>query len=342
MKNKVSIVIPVFNGERYIKDCIESLQKQNYKNIEIIVVNDGSLDNTEKVVNEIIKNDSRVKLINQKNSGVSEARNNGINSSTGKYITFVDSDDTVCNEYIEYLVSLIEENDADISLTRTAFKFNNTTKLINSNDKDKIEFFSGFDAANEMLLYKIIISSWNKMFKKELLIYNDIKFNKNLSFGEGFEFVINAFLHSNKIAIGNKKIYNYRVDNENSVMTKFSRKLVTGSIDSQNSIKELIEGVENTIYKKKLLDSWKYSMWHTNCDCYNTIVGSNSKNNNEDLYKITKKGCRTNSLHSLKCNIGKKDKIKSILYYLSPYLTAKLINKFRIRQYTKENKNVSR
>ena len=341
MKNKVSIIVPVYNGEKYIKECVESLQNQNYKNIEIIVVNDGSSDNTEKIVNRIVSSDNRVILINQQNLGVSAARNNGIKQSSGKYLTFVDSDDKVSKEYINYLVSLIEDNNCDISLTRTAIKFNKTTKNFNDDVEDTIEIFDGVGAANEMLLYKIIISSWNKMFKRDLLIKNDIFFNKKLSFGEGFEFVINAFLHSKKVAIGNKKYYFYRVDNINSVMTKFSRKLVTGSIDSQNSIKQMVEKIDSTSNKMKLLNSCKYSMWHTNCDCLNTIVGSNSTNKNLDLYKMTYRECRKNALNSFKCDIAIKDKIKSILYFISPYATAKIINKFRIRRYTEEQKNES-
>lgn len=334
----VSIIVPIYNGETFISNCVESLIAQTYKNIEIILIDDGSTDNTLKKI-EILKNkDKRIVVVSQKNSGVSEARNNGIKKSKGKYITFVDSDDTVKNNYIEYLVNLITKNNADISLTRKPLKFNSKTNLeLIDTTEDKIEIFDGINAANEMLLYKIVISSWNKMFKRELLTKNKILFNKSLSFGEGFEFVINAFLNSDKVAIGNKKIYNYRVDNENSVMTKFSRKLVTGSIDSQNSIYELIN--KKIIFNKKckfLIKSWKYSFWHTNCDCFNTIIGTNSKKENIDLYKYTKKNCKKLSLYSIGCAITKKEKIKSIMYFVSPVITAKFINKFRLRKYTKK------
>ena len=334
----VSIIVPIYNGEAFISDCVESLIEQTYKNIEIILINDGSTDGTLKKIENFKKKDKRIIVISQKNSGVSESRNNGIKKSKGKYITFVDSDDTVKKNYIEYLVDLIMKNDADIALTRKPLKFNSKTNVeLLDIAEDKIEIFDGIRAANEMLLYKIVISSWNKMFDRKLLNKNKIIFNKCLSFGEGFEFVINAFLCANKVVIGNKKIYNYRVDNKNSVMTKFSRKLVTGSIDSQNSIYELINKKIRINKKYELLiKSWKYSFWHTNCDCFNTIIGTNSKKENIDLYKYTKKNCKKFSLHSIQCDITNKEKVKSLMYFVSPVITAKIINKFRIRKYTKK------
>ena len=338
-KQIVSIVIPVYNGEKYIEECINSLQQQTYENIEIIVVDDGSKDATKAIVKNISKVDKRVVYIGQENAGVSAARNNGILKSSGQYITFVDADDSVQKDYIEYLYQIMVNNDSEISLTRYPLKFNSKTSInIDEQKQDEVKVYSGDEAANEMLLYKIVISSWNKMFKKDLLMDNNVFFNKTLSFGEGFEFVIKAFLKAKKVAIGNKKIYNYRVDNENSVMTRFSRKLVTGSIDSQKSILSIINASDFDLkVKKQLTKSWTYSNWHTSCDCLNTIVGSNSKNNNIDLYKITKINCRKYALSSILCKIPIKDKIKCILYFISPYIASKVINKFRIRKYTQNN-----
>ena len=186
----VSIIVPIYNGEAFISDCVESLIEQTYKNIEIILINDGSTDGTLKKIENFKKKDKRIIVISQKNSGVSESRNNGIKKSKGKYITFVDSDDTVKKNYIEYLVDLIMKNDADIALTRKPLKFNSKTNVeLLDIAEDKIEIFDGIRAANEMLLYKIVISSWNKMFDRKLLNKNKIIFNKCLSFGEGFEFV---------------------------------------------------------------------------------------------------------------------------------------------------------
>lgn len=338
MKNKISAIIPVYNCEKFIEKCVQSLLNQKYINLEIILVDDGSTDNSGNICDEIGKLDNRIKVFHKKNGGVSSARNFGIENSTGDYVTFIDADDTVSPEYIEYLYKIMIENDCDVSLTRYPLKFNSRTVINNvSFDNDELEICSGINAAKEMLLYKIVISSWNKMFSKKLLIQNNIRFNEVLSFGEGFEFVINCFLHSNKVAIGNVKIYNYRVDNQNSVMTKFSRKLVTGSIDSQNSILEMINHVSDVQGKKSLLKCWKYSNWHTNCDCLNTILGCNVKKDNIDLFKLTKRNCRRYALSSMTCSIPFKDKIKTCLYFLSPVFTGIIINKFRIRKYTKES-----
>ena len=337
MKDKISIVIPIYNCEKYLKECINSIFKQTYTNIEILLIDDGSTDSSGEICDIFAKKDSRIKVYHKKNGGVSSARNFGIDKCSGNYVTFIDADDTICEKYVEYLYKIIVDNNADISLTRSPMKFNSKTviKKIDINN-DNIEIYNGVNAAREMLLYKIVISSWNKMFSCKLLNDNNIRFNEKLAFGEGFEFVINCFLHAKKVSIGNAKIYNYRVDNQNSVMTKFSRKLVTGSMDSQNSIYSMIDDLNNEDNRNELFKCWKYSNWHTNCDCLNTILGCNVKKDNKDLFILTRRNCRKYALSSLFCEVPTKDRIKTILYFISPVFAGKVINKFRIRKYTKE------
>lgn len=331
-KKLVSIIVPLYNVEKYIYQCITSLLNQTYSNIEIILIDDGSTDNSSVVIKNICTNNDIIKYYYQKNKGVSAARNLGISVSEGEYITFIDADDFVQPDYIEYLYNMINNSNSDISLTREPNKINRKTIVTEhvAGVNDLIEKYDGIEAANEMLLYKIVISSWNKMYRKELLTKNSILFNEKLLFGEGFEFVIRSFLVATSVVIGNRKIYNYRVDNDNSVMTKYSPKLVTGSIDAQNSILQYINKIEE---KDNLLKSWEYSNWHTFCDGLNTIVGCNVKKIDILLYKKIKSVCRKKALCVVGKNISFKEKFKGVLYFISPLMAAKFINKFRIRKF---------
>ena len=113
---KVSVIVPAYNVEGYINDCLESLVNQTLKEIEIIVVNDGSTDRTSEIISKFSAKDSRMKIINQENQGLSAARNNGMQQATGEYIGFVDSDDYIDLDFYEKLYEAAKTNDADISV----------------------------------------------------------------------------------------------------------------------------------------------------------------------------------------------------------------------------------
>ena len=328
----ISLVVPVYNCEKYVGECIESILIQDYSNIELILVNDGSKDNSKKIIEDYAKKDKRIRIINQDNFGVSAARNNGIKTANGKYIGFIDADDYIERDYVSYYYKLIKENDAEIALTPMPRKFNEQSKNEELKiKKDFVEIWTGVEAAKNMLYYNVVIAPWNKIISKKIIDENNIRFNEKLAFGEGFNFSIDCFQRATKVVVGHKNVYNYRVDNKNSVMTKFSLKLVDGSIEAQETIR-------NNLVKptKELLKACKYANWHTYCDCLNTIIGCNVKEKYKDRYKKIKKVCRKDALCIIGTPISKKDKIKGILYFISPYIAAKIINHFRIRKFTVE------
>lgn len=119
MSYDVSIILPVYNVEQYLEECLESIEQQIFTNYELIIVNDGSTDNSEKICRLYVEKHDNAKLISQKNQGLSVARNNGVSVSTGKYITFVDSDDVISNNYLSSLVGAIESSKADLSIGRS-------------------------------------------------------------------------------------------------------------------------------------------------------------------------------------------------------------------------------
>ena len=201
----ISIIVPIYNVENYLERCINSLIAQTYKNIEIILVDDGSTDNSLNICNAYSKKDKRIKIIHQKNGGVSDARNKGISFSHGEYITFVDSDDYVSNDYVEYMYNMICKTGAKLSICRVKIIWKNTKK----NDCTK-EYFKTLNQqdAFENLLYQqgIEVAVYGKLYKKDL--FDSIKFPK----GEVYEdtAVIYKLIDiNNKIAFGQKECYYY-------------------------------------------------------------------------------------------------------------------------------------
>ena len=135
MKRKVSIIVPLYKSEEYVKKLIDSILKQSYKNIELILVDDGSPDNVGKICDKYASLDERVKVIHQKNGGTCEARNYGLKEVTGEYLTFADGDDWLELDYIEYLVNILESNECEMAMTDAIF----TTRDRKQNNSDKIE-----------------------------------------------------------------------------------------------------------------------------------------------------------------------------------------------------------
>ena len=174
MKNDlISIIIPVYKVEKYLEKCIESVLKQTYTNLQIILVDDGSPDNCGKICDEYAKKDSRIEVIHKINGGLSDARNVGINRANGRYIGFVDSDDYIKEDMYEKLINLIKEYDADISICNL-YDVIDGKEYVRNKDNG-IHEYSRIDILKEILLDKNIQSyAWNKLCKREL--FDTIRF----------------------------------------------------------------------------------------------------------------------------------------------------------------------
>lgn len=215
----VSIIIPMYNVELFIHKCVNSVIEQTYKNIEIILIDDGSPDKSGDIAEELAITEKRIKVIRTKNNGVSSARNLGIKLSKGDYLVFVDSDDYLSPDYVDYMISMAIQSDAEFVMSKNCRLF--PSKSIEHDEViDNIEIWSAEKAASELLYPgKIEIGCWNKLFLKTFIIDNNIKFPETLYMGEGLNFIINAAQKANKICVGSRKVYNYRKDNQQSATT---------------------------------------------------------------------------------------------------------------------------
>ena len=238
MDDLISIIVPIYNVECYLIKCIDSIIKQTYERIEIILVDDGSIDKCGEICDDYSIKDKRIKVIHKKNGGLSDARNSGIDIAEGKYLTFVDSDDYISVDYIEYLYSLIIKNDCDISVCGNYFSYNYCRdKLKNDNNSDVEIYFSARDAIEDML-YSLNFnhSAWGKLYRASL--FKDIKFPKGMNY-EDYAIVYKVFSNSNKVAFGNAKKYYYVIRSGSIMKSKFDSKNME-LIDISNDVTEFI------------------------------------------------------------------------------------------------------
>lgn len=334
MKNRtpiVSIIVPVYNGRKYISECLESIQKQDYSELDIIVVDDGSTDGSFQILDEFARKDNRIKVIKKENSGVSSARNIGMEIMVGDYVCFVDQDDCIAPDYVSYFLNLISNNGAEIAAVRKANRFVGQLVIKPVSKDEDAEIVSGHEAARQMLYYNFIIAPWNKMISTKLIRKHKLRFREELWGGEGFLFSVECFQRAAHVAVGEKKVYYYRCDNRDSGMTKFNEWIFRSSIKAQEIMKDSM-----IVKNKKMMSACEYASWHTNCDMLSYLVGCNAIKSHYDSYKAVKKVCRRKGRYAINAPISLKEKMKAIAYMISPDFTVLLINKFRLRKYTRE------
>lgn len=239
MKDLVSIIVPIYNSETTIERCIKSIINQTYHNLEIILIDDGSIDNTSLICQKYQKIDGRIVFIKKDNSGVSNTRNYGLNIAKGKYIQFVDSDDYIDRKCTEKMVKAIEENSSDIvicgiNIVKRGKKILNSINAKNIKDfKNEIEVFK--DLVDTGLIFYI----WNKLYLKNKIINF---FDENMTLGEDVIFNLNYLNLANKVNIIDEGLYNYTlnekgINNQNlSLNNKYIDNLLENSLYIYNSI----------------------------------------------------------------------------------------------------------
>ena len=228
-KEKVSIIIPVYNSEKTLKKCIESVINQTYKNIEILIINDGSKDKSLNIMNEYKNKDERIIVINQKNKGLSGARNTGINNATGDYITFIDSDDYIKPNLVKDTIKIFEEYECDVVRNNYELSYENgknelrnemyeENRIINIEEKKE-------ELIQNILLGKVQSYSWLLTIKREILDKNNLKFDEDIFFMEDIVFIIRLIFCIKNIYFVREPNYFYYQSNENS-LTKDTKKYV--------------------------------------------------------------------------------------------------------------------
>ncbi|MGN1134033.1 MAG: glycosyltransferase family 2 protein [Oscillospiraceae bacterium] len=208
--SKISVIVPVYNARNTIDICVKSIISQDFNDLEILLVDDGSTDSSGEICDAWAEKDSRIKVVHQKNSGSSAARNTGIKMAQGKWISFIDSDDVVSKNFFSELIDAVNNTNAEIVLTKyKVFEDDKNTDFTGENYTDK-KVFSRNKIAELCFRTDYHGYCWNKLFKRDIIINNNIFFDSRLALCEDMHFLINYIQHINEGAVQNGKLYFYR------------------------------------------------------------------------------------------------------------------------------------
>lgn len=217
---KISVIVPVYNTSKFLKKCLDSILDQSLKEIEIIIVNDGSTDNSLEIIKTYYEKDKRIKVINQKNMGLSGARNSGIKLAKGEYILHIDSDDWIEKDYLKDMYELAKKEGADIVISDFYMDYMER-KIEYIIDQEKNSILDKEECLNRISYLNSYPAVWNKLFKRELYIKNKIEHPLNISLGEDLGTTPKLIYFSNKIVKLNKAYVHY-IQNATSI-TKTKR-----------------------------------------------------------------------------------------------------------------------
>lgn len=247
----ISVIIPVYNAEQYLAETLASLMKQTYTNFEAIIINDGSSDNSENIISECVKCDNRFTVISQKNSGVSVARNIGIDNSNGVWIYFLDSDDIMESTMLEDMVEVSMGVDMvvssimveDISEKCAQAKKFETSTLVNRNDIG--DFLCRMDMHEKDMLLNYV---WNRLMKKSVILKHNIRFNEKVRLGEDFLFICRYLEECNSILLLDKCLYHYFIRGNTSLAGRFNSNEHFRRLMMRDALKSLLNKYD--IYDK--------------------------------------------------------------------------------------------
>ena len=275
----ISVVIPVYNTEKYLDSCIESVLAQTYKNIEIILVDDGSADDCGTICDKYASEYDRIVVIHQDNCGLSMARNNGSKIAKGNFISFIDSDDYVSSNYIEYLMSLQTKYNADV-VTTTAKLFSSDKCFVD--EIIQMDYSLSRDKALEMMCYRnpFGVSAWGKLYRRDLVLNNPYPEGK---LHEDTATTYKIIGDSKVIAYGNQAVYYYYIRND-SIMNSC---LKQGEWYGVRAAEEQMQYMKDTC--ATAIKASKYYFVHKAFELINKIVlyGNRDNKSFKELRKMT-------------------------------------------------------
>lgn len=321
----ISIVIPLFNVERYIESCLRSFENQKYKDFEIIIVNDGSQDNSVAIVENIIKKSKiKIKLLHQKNSGVSAARNTGIINAQGEFICFVDADDMVTPEYLSKMFYEINRNNHDIVICDYEYVNEDCACNFINSANNHFQKISSSEALEKYLYRDISPGIWSIMIRTSLIKENKLFFSEGFRYSEDIEFIFKIMSYSRSIGITNDRLYLYRIRN-GSAMSLVDDKRLDGFELMQRL--EVFFDNENTEFALKFrkfgVARWVWAtIWQIaiSSEKYNDFI-TNVRTYNPKLY-----------IRRLVTFPKIKVAISSLIFNFCPYIYYKIIRKLGLKR----------
>ncbi len=315
---KISVIIPVYNIENYIEDCVQSIINQSYKDLEIILVDDGSSDNSPLICDELAKKDNRIKVIHKKNGGLSSARNAGIEIAKGEYFGFVDGDDIVNYQMYEFMINIAINEYADI-VQCEYLKFLNISEIVDDIYDNKVTIFNNLQAIKNLYRPEINVSSivtWSKIYKRDL--FKDIRFPLGKLHEDEFT-TYKLFYKANKIAYTNRKLCYYR-QTPNSIMNSNFNK---NRLDVLEALEERLDFINSNFNDSELKDLSLENYLNNCMNSYNLYKNSHPEDK-ETLKAIQNRvKIKLNLINNCSL-IGKKRNIRIRLFAINPSITEKI------------------
>ncbi len=303
----VSLIVPIYNVEMYISECVMSLVHQTYENIKIILVDDGSPDNSGAIIDELAGYDKRIHVIHKENGGVSSARNAGIAAAEGKYIMFVDGDDYVEPDYVSYFVSMMEGYDGEIGVGRNAFTRDETEQPV-----DSIKVLDALDIVEGIYLNHFGVAVWNKIYRRDVISRCALLFNTDFWYGEGMLFNIQYLQYVGRAVVGERKVYHVR-PNPESATRKFN-------------LKSQYCGLRSMLYQKdhwiktnrRVKIAWEYHYRMYAKSILQGLIVTNSRIKYRKLFRESIHILRSNLRIPIQAELSARMKENSILLAICP------------------------
>ena len=227
---KISVIVPVKNGAAWIRECLNSIQNQTWRNIEILVVNNGSTDDTETIVKELAQQDDRIQLFNQKDQGVSAGRNLGIEQSCGELITFVDADDKIDVHMLEELVQCLKNENSDLAVC-DYIRWDGKNTCQQEGDISEVRQSGKESAKSQTTVTKEVYVSdyllrgytrcWSVLYRRSVI--GDVRFRRELAIGEDMMFLVDLLDRLQRVTISSYKGYFYRINPQGAMLRPFTR-----------------------------------------------------------------------------------------------------------------------
>lgn len=280
----ISIIIPVYNTEKYLARCLDSIINQTYSNIEIILVNDGSKDNSLKICIEYQNIDSRIKVIDKVNEGVSVARNYGLEAATGDFIGFVDPDDWIEHNMYESMLKTINNNKSNIAFCN--YSKDNKHSGSQKTFKFKKDVLGKLDIIDELIgnmigiedilpkYYNIMGCVWRCLYKKDFIDKYNLRFKPGITIMEDLIFTIEALIYCDKVCIDHNSLYHY-MQNKSSSLHKYNQRMWIDQIKVHETLEVMLKDADLDEYMRNRLDSRYIAM--AACAIGNEMYKSNAK-----------------------------------------------------------------
>ncbi|WP_455683148.1 glycosyltransferase family 2 protein [Thomasclavelia sp.] len=306
MKDLISVIVPVYNIEMFVERCIKSIVEQTYKNLEIILVDDGSIDSSGDICDRWKSYDSRIKVIHKKNGGLSDARNCGLDIAGGNYISFIDGDDFIDKNMYRDMLNYINMYECDICICGICKTENDKEFVTRPYNYENKEFtiFNNELAIKEMLNNKIDVSSCNKLYKRNII--GELRFPYGKT-NEDFALMYKLFYFSKKIIIINKNYYKYIQRDGSITTTKFNKK----QFDKYYNCLEMLKFIEKEMPNAK--DDAEHYLWYQTFCLLKTLYLEKFYNRYLDYTKSLK---HTLKKSTCKILLSRKLKLKEKVMYI--------------------------